>query len=63
MGAQIEIKTELFVAKCALKWLFTCVNQLVTLEFRVVKEPFITAIHRANILPFAMRHHMLTQTG
>jgi hypothetical protein len=32
MGAQVEVKTELLVAKSTLKWFFTGVHKLVALE-------------------------------
>jgi hypothetical protein len=63
MSSQIEIETELFIAKCALKWFLSCVHQLMTLEFRVVQKPLVTAVNRANVLSLAVRHHVFAQTG
>lgn len=63
MGTQVEVKTELLVAKSALKWFFTGVHKLVALELRVIEESFVTTVNWADVLSLAVSHHMFAQTG
>ena len=63
MGPQVEVEREPLVAERTLERLLSRVDQLMSLEFRVVKESLVAALHWADVLPFAMSHQMLSERG
>lgn len=63
VGSQVEVKREALVAYVALVWLLTCVDQLVSSEFGVVKESLAAAFDLAYEHPLSMCHLMLPKAS
>ena len=61
MGPQVEVEREPLVAECTLERLLSRVDQLMSLEFRVVKESLFATLNWADVLAFAMSHQMLSE--
>jgi len=60
MRPQIKVQTKALATNVALVRLLSRVDQLVPLEFAVVKEFLATALLRAHIEPLAMGNEMLS---
>jgi len=60
VGLEIEVETESLVADVTLEWLLPCVNQLVSLQLRIVQELLTTTFVLTYELSFSMCELMLT---
>ena len=60
MGPQIEVQREALVASLAFVGLFSCVDELVPFELRIVKELFAAARDWTGKHPFTMGHLVLS---
>lgn len=61
MGPQVEVERESLIAERTFERLLARVDQLMSLELRVVKESLVATLHRADVLTFAMSHKMLSE--
>ena len=59
MSAKVEVQGEALVADVALVWFFACVDQLMSLELRVIQEPLVATLDLTNEHSFTMSHLML----